>query len=47
MKKVLANTMLYAHLLDQAYVPLTTRLGTVAPRGAGNGADVPLAATGS
>ena len=31
-KKVLANTMLYAHLLDQAYVPLTTRLGTVAPR---------------
>ncbi len=46
-KKVLANTMLYAHLLDQAYVPLTARLGTVAPRGAGNGADAPLAAAGN
>jgi len=34
-KKVLANAMLYAHALDQPYVPLTTRLGTIMPRGAG------------
>ncbi|MEO8305261.1 MAG: transglycosylase SLT domain-containing protein [Betaproteobacteria bacterium] len=38
-KKVLANAMLYAHLLDQAYVPLSQRLGTVAARGVG--ADAP------
>ena len=41
-KKVLANTMLYAHFLNQAYVPLATRLGVVPPRGSGT--DVPLAA---
>lgn len=39
-KKVLANAMLYAHLLNQPYVPLSQRLGTVAPRG--GGADVPI-----
>ena len=33
-KKVLANTMFYARELDQPYVPLTARLGTVPPRGA-------------
>ena len=42
-KKVLANTMLYAHLLDQTYVPLSTRLGLVPPRGS----DAPLAAAGN
>jgi soluble lytic murein transglycosylase len=40
-KKVLANSMLYAHLLNQPYVPLSTRLGTVAPKG---GADASLSA---
>jgi len=44
-KKVLANAMLYAHLLDQAYVPLSRRLGTVTPRGSGG--DTPLAAAGN
>jgi soluble lytic murein transglycosylase len=44
-KKVLANTMLYAHFLNQAYVPLSTRLGTVPPRGSAS--DVPLAAAGN
>ncbi len=44
-KKVLANTMLYAHFLNQAYVPLSTRLGMVPPRGSGS--DVPLAAVGN
>jgi len=39
-KRVLANTMLYAHLLNQTYVPLSTRLGLVPPRGS----DAPLAA---
>jgi len=43
-KKVLANAMVYARALNQAYVPLTTRLGTVPPRGNGTGAAV--AATG-
>jgi len=43
-KKVLANAMFYARLLDQAYVPLATRLGTVPARG--NGADAALAAAG-
>jgi len=43
-KKVLANAMLYARSLDQAYVPLAARLGTVLPRG--NGAGAALAATG-
>jgi hypothetical protein len=38
-KRVLANTMLYAHLLNQTYVPLSTRLGLVPPRGS----DAPLA----
>jgi soluble lytic murein transglycosylase len=33
-KKVLANTMFYARELDQPYVSLTSRLGTVQPRGA-------------
>jgi len=42
-KRVLANTMLYAHLLNQTYVPLSTRLGVVPPRGS----DVPLAAAGN
>jgi soluble lytic murein transglycosylase len=32
-KKVLANAMYYARELNQPYVPLTARLGTVAPRG--------------
>ncbi|HVO89657.1 MAG TPA: transglycosylase SLT domain-containing protein [Casimicrobiaceae bacterium] len=34
-KKVLANTMMYARALDRPYVSLTDRLGVVAPRGAG------------
>ena len=34
-KKVLANAMVYSRSLDQAYVPLKTRLGTVQPRGSG------------
>ena len=42
-KRVLANTMLYAHLLNQTYVPLSTRLGLVPPRGS----DAPLAAAGN
>jgi soluble lytic murein transglycosylase len=33
-KKVLANTMMYAQALDRPYVALTDRLATVAPRGA-------------
>ena len=33
-KKVLANSMLYAVALDRPYVALTQRLGTVTPRGA-------------
>lgn len=32
-QKVLANAMFYARELDQPYVPLSTRLGTVPPRG--------------
>jgi soluble lytic murein transglycosylase len=32
-KRVLANTMLYARALDRPYVPLTKRLGMVTPRG--------------
>jgi len=44
-KKVFANTMFYARLLSQTYVPLATRLGTVPPRR--SGADAPLAAAGS
>ena len=44
-KKVLANSMMYARLLNQDYVPLATRLGTVPPRG--NGADAALAAAGN
>ena len=42
-KKVLANAMIYARALDQTFVPLTTRLGTVPPRG--NGASVAVATT--
>ncbi len=38
-KKVLANAMFYAHELDQPYVSLSSRLGTVPPRGAGSVAD--------
>ena len=34
MKKVLANTMFYAQFLNQPYVSLSARLGTVPPRGA-------------
>ena len=34
-KKVLANTMFYARELDQPYVRLSARLGTVQPRGSG------------
>jgi soluble lytic murein transglycosylase len=34
-KKVLANAMLYTHALNRPYVSLSTRLGTVMPRGAG------------
>ena len=43
-EKVLGNAMVYARALDQAFVPLTTRLGTVTPRG--NGAGVVVAETG-
>ena len=39
-KKVLANAMIYARSLDQAYVPLKTRLGIVQPRGSGPGTSV-------
>jgi soluble lytic murein transglycosylase len=39
-KKVLANVMIYARALDQTFVPLTTRLGTVPPRGSGTGVTV-------
>ena len=41
-KKVLANAMVYAQLLKQAYVPLTARLGTVTSRG-----DAPPAVLGN
>jgi soluble lytic murein transglycosylase len=44
-KKVLANAMFYARELDQPYVPLSTRLGTVLPRGsAGADTDPAIAA---
>ena len=43
-KRVLANTMLYAYLLNQAYVPLSKRLGYVSPRGSST--DAPVAAAG-
>ena len=33
-KKVLANAVLYAQTLGRPYVPLSTRLGTITPRGA-------------
>ncbi|HEY4137929.1 MAG TPA: transglycosylase SLT domain-containing protein, partial [Casimicrobiaceae bacterium] len=33
-KKVLANTMLYAQALGHPYIPLSTRLGMILPRGA-------------
>ena len=39
-KKVLANTMFYARELNQPYLPLTTRLGTIPPRDDGNGTAV-------
>jgi soluble lytic murein transglycosylase len=42
-KKVLANTMFYARELEQPYVPLTVRLGTVTPRDAGSGASAKVA----
>ena len=38
-KKVLANAMFYARELDQPYVPLSTRLGTVPPRNPAGGGD--------
>jgi len=44
-KKVLANTMFYARALQQSYVPLAVRLGTVPPRA--NGAAAALAAAGN
>ena len=34
-KKVLANAVYYARMLEQPYVSLSARLGTVAPRGSG------------
>jgi soluble lytic murein transglycosylase len=43
-KKVLANAMMYTRLLNQTYVPLSARLGTVPPRG--NGSDAAVAAAG-
>lgn len=48
-KKVLANTVLYARLLNLPYVPLTDRLGVVTPRGVGvgAGADPATVAAGS
>ena len=39
-KKVLANTMFYARELNQPYVPLTARLGTIPPRDDASGATV-------
>jgi soluble lytic murein transglycosylase len=39
-KKVLANTMFYARELNQPYLPLVTRLGTIPPRDDGNGTAV-------
>jgi soluble lytic murein transglycosylase len=48
-KKVLANAMFYARELEQPYVPLSTRLGTVPPRTispAGAEAVSPIAAKG-
>jgi soluble lytic murein transglycosylase len=36
-KKVLANYVFYARELKQPHVPLSTLLGTVSPRGSGNG----------
>jgi len=39
-KKVLANTMFYARELGAPYVPLSVRLGTIAPRDDGNGTAV-------
>ena len=36
MKKVLANTVLYARALKLPYVSLTDRLGIVTPRGSDN-----------
>ena len=39
-KKVLANTMFYARGLDQPYLPLSARLGTIPPRGDGKGTPV-------
>ncbi len=43
-KKVLANAMYYARELNQPYVPLTVRLGTVPPRD--NGDNAAIAAQG-
>ena len=44
-KKVLANAIVYGHAFNSSQQPLTTRLGTVAPRnGAVNGAPVTAAA---
>jgi len=44
-KKVLANAIVYGHAFNSSQPPLTTRLGTVAPRnGAVNGAPVTAAA---
>ncbi len=43
-KKVLANTMVYAQFLSQPYIPLRTRLGTVPPRGTATDIDMLSAA---
>ena len=43
-KKVLSNAMFYARELDQPYVPLSARLGTVTPRGGALPGDVVSAA---
>ena len=39
-KKVLANAMFYARELGEPYVPLSTRLGTIPPRGLSNASTV-------
>jgi soluble lytic murein transglycosylase len=44
-KKVLANAMIYARSLDQNSVTLSARLGTVQPRGNGNGNGAAIAGT--
>jgi soluble lytic murein transglycosylase len=45
-KKVLANAVFYARELGQPYVPLSARLGTIPPRGGGNGGTTVAASGG-